>query len=435
MGLRTRVAASYALVTMGAVLVMETLLIGIFAPPLIGAKVNERDQISAAYATAVSLAAKMAGGSQPNIPATDGPCTPSGRAGPVTLLLAPDRRILQSSYPGCFPVGATAPAPPGDPDQGGGKTDNGPIVWATASLGDNVVYVQRPLTTSPSSLADAQPLITPGLVVLAAAVPVGLVCGYLSMRRPVRQLRRLAATTEALANGDLDQRIPVQGRDELSTLERSVNRMAEQLTLAIDAERDLAAAHARTRERARIARELHDNVSQELFSVRLLASGLQRALPPGSELHPQLESMAASADEASRQMRALLLHLRPPEHPDASLPAALRQLAQAYASRLSIDVQTTVDEETLAPPQEEALIRIAQEAVANATRHARARTISIELRAGTLTVTDDGAGFDTAAPTAGLGLTLMRERAAEIGATLDIVAEPGKGTTIKAVLP
>jgi signal transduction histidine kinase len=435
MSLRTRVAASYVLVTVGAVLVMEALLIGIFAPPLIGEKVNERAQINGAFADAVSLAAKMAGGSQPSIPSTNGPCTQSGRAGPVTLLLTPDRHILQSSYPGCYPVGSAAPAPPGDPDQGGGKGEHGPIVWATAPLGENVVYVQRPLTTSTSSLADAQPLITPGLVVLAAAVPVGLMCGYLSMRRPVRQLRRLAATTEALANGDLSQRIPVQGRDELSTLERSVNRMAEQLTLAIDAERDLAAAHARTLERARLARDLHDNVSQELFSLRLLASGLQRALPPESTLRPQLESMAASADEASQQMRALLLHLRPPEHPGMSLPAALRQLAQAYGSRLGIEIQTAVEEETLAPPQEEALFRIAQEAVANAARHGRAQTISIEFRAGRLTVTDDGTGFDTGAPTAGLGLALMRERAAEIGATLTLMAEPGDGTAIEVVLP
>jgi signal transduction histidine kinase len=433
MGLRTRVAASYVLVTFGAVLVMEALLIGIFAPPLIGARVDEREQINLAYGDAVSLAAKMAAGSQPNIPVNNSPCTESGRAGPIMLLLTPDRHILQSSYPACYPVGSSAPAPPGDPDQGGGKTSSGSIVWATAPVGGNVLYAQRPLTQSASSFADAQPLITPGLVVLAAAVPVGLLCGYLSMRRPVRRLRRLSATTEALANGDLSERIPVQGRDELSILERSVNRMAEQLTLAIDAERDLAAAHARTVERARIARELHDSVSQELFSVRLLASGLQRALPAESNLRPQLESVAASADLASRHMRALLLHLRPSEHPE-SLPAALRQLAEAYSSRLGIAVEANVEEETLAPPQEAALIRIAQEAVANAAQHARAQTISIEFRTGTLTVTDDGTGFDADARTAGLGLVLMRERAAEIGATLDVVAVPDRGTTIMVVL-
>jgi len=350
-------------------------------------------------------------------------------------LLAPDRRILQSSYPRCYPVGSSAPTPPGNPDRGGGKAETGPIVWATAPVGDNVVYVQRPLTSSTYSLSDAQPLIMPGLVVLAAAVPVGLLCGYLSMRRPVRQLRRLAAATETLANGDLSQRIPVQGRDELSILERSVNRMAEHLTLAIDAERDLAATHARTLERARIARELHDSVSQELFSVRLIASGLQRALPPESSLRPQLESMAASAEEASRQMRALLLHLRPPEHPETRLPEALRQLAQAYESRLGIEVETVVEEAALEPPQEEALVRIAQEAMANAAQHARAQAISIAFRAGTLTVTDNGTGFDAGVPSAGLGLALMRERAAEIGATLDIVAEPGRGTTITVALP
>lgn len=81
------------------------------------------------------------------------------------------------------------------------------------------------------------------------------------------------------------------------------------------------------------------------------------------------------------------------------------------------------------------MVRIAHEAVANAARHARAQAISIEFRSGTLTVSDDGTGFDADAHTAGLGLLLMRERAAEIGATLDIATEPGRGTTITVVLP
>jgi hypothetical protein len=110
-----RVAISFVLVTLGAVLVVEAVLIGIVAPPVIGAQVNERDQINQVRSDAAALATKMANGSQPSIPATDAPCTASGRTGPVLLLVSPDRRILQSSYPACYPAGAQAPTPPGEP--------------------------------------------------------------------------------------------------------------------------------------------------------------------------------------------------------------------------------------------------------------------------------------------------------------------------------
>jgi signal transduction histidine kinase len=435
MGLRVRVAVAFVLVTLGAVLVVEAVLIGIVAPPVIGAQVSERDQINQARANAAALAAKMSDGSQPGIPATGAPCTASGRAGPVLLLVTPGGRILQSSYPACYPIGAAAPVPPGDPGEGGGKTADGAIVWATAPLGANHIYAQEPVRSNGYTLGNVSPLITPGLVVLAVAVPVGLLFGYISMRRPVRQLRRLATTTQALANGELGRRIPVRGKDELAQLEDSVNRMAEQLFLAINAERELAAAHARTLERARLARDLHDSISQELFSLRLLASGIHRALPGDSPLREQVESMSGLADSASRQMRAMLLQLRPPELAETGLCAALRRLAQNYHDRLGVSISTEIEEVTFTEEEEQALMRIAQEAVANAVRHGNAPAISVALRQRTLTIRDDGTGFDPGAATAGLGLTLIRERAGDIGATLEISSSPGAGATITAHLP
>jgi len=435
MGLRVRVAMSFVLVTLGAVLVVEAVLIGVVAPPVIGAQVSIRDQINQVRADAVALAAKMSDGSQPNIPSTDAPCVASGRAGPVLLLLSPDRRILQSSYPACYPVGVLAPTPPGGQAEGDRKTADGGIVWATAPLGPNLVYAQEPLRSAGYELGDITPLITPGLVVLAAAIPVGLLFGYVGMRRPVRQLRRLATTTQALANGELDRRIPVRGNDELARLEDSVNRMAEQLSLAVAAERELAAAHARTRERARIARDLHDSISQELFSLRLLASGIRRALPGNSALREQVESMTGLADSASGQLRAMLLQLRPLELAETGLTTALRRLAETYHDRLGIDIATEIEEVTFMAEEEQALLRIAQEAIANAVRHGHARAISIALRQRTLTVHDDGGGFDPDAATAGLGLALIRERAADIGARLTIISAPGAGATITAQLP
>jgi signal transduction histidine kinase len=441
MGLRVRVAVSFVLVTLGAVLVVEALLIGIFAPPVVDAQVDKRSQVNEVRVEAASLALKLGNGA--TIPATTAPCIPTARAGPVTLLLSPDRRIRQSSHPACYPVGAFAPTPPGRPDprgdntSGAGKTPDGPVVWAEQRVGGQTVYAQRPLHTGASvtRFGDVRPLLRPGLVVLVAALPVGLLFGYISMQRPVKRLRRLAETTRALADGELSRRIPVRGRDELAQLEDSVNRMAEQLSRALAAERELAGAHARTVERARIARELHDSVSQELFSLRVLASGLHRALPADSPLRPRLESMARSAGTATREMRALLLELRPVALAEAGLAVALDQLAEAYRTRLDSTVTTRIEDVSLTTGQEHALLRIAQEAVANAVRHGGPETLTIELAPNGLTIRDDGAGFDLSTTTNGMGLALMRERATEIGARLTVTSAPGAGTVVTVELP
>ncbi len=146
---------------------------------------------------------------------------------------------------------------------------------------------------------------------LAAAVPVGLAFGLLSTRRLTRRLKRLAALTLEVADGDFERRVRVSGRDEVSLLEENFNRMAGQLQASLDANRRLAEASARHEERSRIARELHDSISQELFSLSVLAGGLRRSLPAGSPVLPEVETMERTAGGAMREMRSLLLALRP----------------------------------------------------------------------------------------------------------------------------
>jgi signal transduction histidine kinase len=151
-----------------------------------------------------------------------------------------------------------------------------------------------------------------------------------------------------------------------------------------------------------------------------------------------VESLARSADTASRDLRALLLELRPVALSDAGtagLAGALDQLASAYRSRLGLAVSTRLDEVGLSAEQEHALLRIAQEALVNAVRHGSPNRIAVELTAAGLTVTDDGAGFDLRRDSTGMGLTLMRERAAAIGADLTVSSAPGAGTTVHIGLP
>jgi len=476
MGLRLRMAVSYVLVTLAAVLVVEGILLAVLARPTPAPPLTERDQVNGIRGNAITAALKLSGhlstdgeltvGSPVAVPAEAG-CAPQARAGAVTLLLSQDRRIMQSSSPGCFPIGSDAPIPPGAAPtivaSGSRKTPDGPIVWATepvvrvsaaafsADVSDPAdlltvpgaqnaatLYLQAPLDTASTRTtpADLRPLLVPGLVVLAAALPVGVLFGFATMHRPVRRLRRLASTTQAIADGDLQQRIPVYGSDELARLEDSVNRMADQLTEAITAERDLAAVHARAGERSRIARELHDSVSQQLFSLRLLAGGIRNALPEDSSLRPHVDTLVLSADTATREMRALLLELRPVGLDDAGLAGALDQLARAYRTRLGLAVTAALEDDVpLSEDRQHALLRIAQEAVANAVHHGAPTEITIELTPDGLTIHDDGVGFDPQTPTSGMGLILMRERAAEVGIDLTITSAPANGTTVEARLP
>jgi len=418
------------------------------------------------------------------------PYVPTGQAGakpvpvPVALLLVPDGRVVASSYPARYPVGgpvgASGAVPPfvrGTPPTAWGKrggsgnlepipTPAGDVLWRAVPVLDIVkpsaggaipldkakamaafreplgfVYVQVPaaldLGAGPS-LKELGPLLGIGLLILIAAVPVGLAFGLLSTRRLVGRVRRLAATTHALAAGDYRQRVPVAAGDEVGQLEGSFNSMAERLAAAMATERQLAGAT----ERARIARELHDAISQDLFSLRLLAGGLRKALPAGSPLRPQVETMEQTATGTMYEMQGLLLELRPVALEGAGLVPALEELCQAYSERLGVTVDAELEAVVLDPSAEHAALRVVQEALANAVKHARPNRILLRLdqRDGqvALTVEDDGSGFDPAEAAAhrhGLGLGLMRERVAELGGTFQVESTPGQGTSVRVLLP
>jgi two-component system, NarL family, sensor histidine kinase LiaS len=396
-------------------------------------------------------------------------------AAAVVLLLAPDGRVVASSSPARYPVGARL----GDPAMGAlptqvtsrpptawGKRDgltptptpNGAVLWASAPVLDlgglgkgikpspvsdllGVVYVQisatARLTDQPSWWSALGRQLRVGLLVLAAAVPVGLVFGLLSTRRLIGRLRRLAASTVAVAEGDYRHRLPTSGGDEVAQLEGNFNRMAERLDATMATERQLAEAG----ERARIARELHDAISQDLFSLRLLAGGLRKALPAGSPLRPQVETMEQTATATMHEMQALLLELRPVALEDVGLIPALEELCRAYHDRLGVAVDAELEPVQLAPPVEHAVLRVVQEALANAVKHAQPDRIRLRLghQDGqvAVTVSDDGGGFDPAIAEQhhGLGLGLMRERVAELGGTFQLDSTPGRGTSVRILLP
>jgi two-component system nitrate/nitrite sensor histidine kinase NarX len=215
--------------------------------------------------------------------------------------------------------------------------------------------------------------------------------------------------------------------------------LADQLAIAVENARlyDQAKELATAQERQRLARDLHDAVSQTLFSTSLIAE----VLPRMWERHPdearkRLEEIRQLTRGALAEMRTLLLELRPAALIDADLGDLLRQLAESITGRARIPVLVNVDGEC--PPSADlkvALYRIAQEALNNVAKHSRATQAEVNLHCQSdkieLMIKDNGKGFDTETRSPGsLGMDIMQERARTINASIDVTSVPGKGTVI-----
>jgi signal transduction histidine kinase/ligand-binding sensor domain-containing protein len=202
-------------------------------------------------------------------------------------------------------------------------------------------------------------------------------------------------------------------------------------------------------ERNRLARELHDSVAQSMYGVTLLAEVASQLLASGqtAQVAGHLGELKETARDSLAEMRLLIYELRPPVLEEEGLASALQARLEAVESRAGLDTEFHLGGElTLNPQVEEALFRIAQEALNNTLKHAHAHRVAISLNQTAQTVTleiaDDGTGFDpaTARRSGGLGLRGMEERAAEIGARLEIVSAPdggrpllGSGTRVRVL--
>lgn len=194
-------------------------------------------------------------------------------------------------------------------------------------------------------------------------------------------------------------------------------------------------------ERNRLARELHDSVSQELFAASMMVSAINESNPSQNEVTArQLQQVEAMIQQAQLEMRALLLHLRPVALKDKSLKEGMKQLLDELKQKVPIDVTWKMEPVELSRGVEDHLFRILQESVSNTLRHSKAHALEILLieRDGfvILRVTDDGVGFDVNETQASsYGLTNMKERAAEIGAAFRIISIPDKGTRLEVRVP
>lgn len=225
--------------------------------------------------------------------------------------------------------------------------------------------------------------------------------------------------------------------------------LADQAALAVVNARltEHAGEVAALRERARLARELHDSVIQSLFSMTLHARAAQLAIEndggePDATVARSLHEVSLLVKDALAEMRALIFELRPDGLAEEGLVAALRHQAAALSAREAVRVLVEGPTERLVldAEVEQQLYRIAVEALNNVVKHAKATRVVVRLvpEAGAvrLVVVDDGVGFEVATPQEGhLGLSTMAERAASIGARIDVRSERTTGTSITVAVP
>ncbi len=281
-------------------------------------------------------------------------------------------------------------------------------------------------------------LVVIGLALVVAALALAL----MRERRRLLPLERLIEDMEKVdlsSPGPLPASIDGVGEtEEVARIELAFLRMLHRL----EAERrraGSAALQAQEQERARVARDLHDEVNQSLTGLLLRLEATREAAPP--ELEPQLAETKALANQAMRELLSLARQLRPTALDDLGLAAAVAgQVEQLARGEIAAGLGTDGDFSDLSGDAQLVVYRVAQEALSNAARHSGAARVEVRLRrlddgGVELTVADDGRGFAFEESQRGLGIGGMRERALLIGGELTLESRPGHGTTVRLTVP
>jgi two-component system sensor histidine kinase UhpB len=274
------------------------------------------------------------------------------------------------------------------------------------------------------------------LVLVAALMAMVLLNGWL-LRRRFAPLEELINAMEAVDFGGRDTRarIPTANVEEVVRLHQAFDRMLERL----EAERSRTATavlQAQEGERARLARDLHDETNQALTGVLLRLEATAQHAPP--QLRDELRETQAVTTRAMGELVRLARELRPIALDDLGLAATLRTQVAEFGRRAGVETTLALPPdgvEDLGSDEQLVVYRVVQEGLSNVARHAGASTVRVDVERrgeGTVVrVADDGEGFTSGEQPPGLGLTGMRERAVLAGGCLDVSSAPGAGTTIE----
>jgi NarL family two-component system sensor histidine kinase LiaS len=270
---------------------------------------------------------------------------------------------------------------------------------------------------------------------------------------PIRnRLEMLRESMVTLEKGSPSLPLPDLGQDEIGRLGEQLGKLGRRWEEQVTSLQRLStnnaelAAQARmsavVEERQRLARELHDAVSQQLFAISMTATAVGRTMDNDFErARRQVELIEEMASAAQSEMRALLLHLRPVHLEGKRLAQAIPELVEEMKAKVPVDIGIDIEQDLpLNKGMENHLFRIVQEALSNTLRHSKATRMDIVLqRRGEtvrLGIRDNGIGFDTQVKKqASYGMTNMEERVTELGGSLNVASAPGKGTRIEIRVP
>ncbi len=293
-------------------------------------------------------------------------------------------------------------------------------------------------------------------IVFLAAFVLQSACELFVLMKDYRvwrdRLETINLYVKTLASGKLSARIKVEDGGTIGRLGQSLNELADKIDTQVTSLQRLVdenvemnariKSEAVTEERQRLARDLHDAVSQQLFALSMLASAAERTV----RTHPEraAENIADVSDiarKAQAEMRALLLHLRPVRLNDDALDEGLRRLIRELDGKMSIHFEAAIEPvKGLTKGIENHLFRLSQEALSNALRHSEATKVILSLHESkdlvTLSIFDNGRGFDpNQTKIASYGLKTMRERATEIGGHFMLTTHQGEGTSVNIRVP
>lgn len=300
-----------------------------------------------------------------------------------------------------------------------------------------VIYTLRPIAfATPTNLSIYTTFfIVIAAIMLAVALPIGAVFGWLASLGLRKRLGNLSAAAKAWSQGDFSVTPKDRSGDEIGELTRALNRMAEQLQTHLHTRDELA----RVEERNRLARDLHDTVKQQTYAARMqlsAAKNLIETAPLRAAEH--IEAALQLNRETQQELKLLIDELRPAALEGQGLAQALRDYAARWQEHTGIHVETAISGERGLPLEaEQALYRVLQESLSNIARHAEAETVGISLNMTpnlvALIIADNGRGFemDAVSPHS-LGLAGMKQRLGEIGGALRVESGLAVGTTVTA---
>lgn len=323
-------------------------------------------------------------------------------------------------------------------------------VFAVSITGLALIVIFPGLIHVPDAIAILFKII--GLAFFISAI--GAILGGFYSSRDIRKgLEEISLGAKNLAYGNLNYRLGFKGNADFDEIILAFNEMAARLESQVGALQKLAQENeqllqetkvtAISEERQRLARDLHDAVSQQLFAISMMASTASKIAESKPEQTLELiQEISLSATRAQAEMRALLLQLRPLTLQNESLCQALTSLASELQSKKTIQCHLSLDEIDLPKNIENQLFRIAQEGLSNVLRHAEARQVRISLnvseanRRVLLIIEDNGKGFSLEdVPQSSIGIRSIKERATLIGGTAQWLTALGQGTKLEIRVP